>query len=224
MNLDQNSTPDKDAADTLEQASQRGRLPPEARRAVVELMRQGVVMADSKRLVFDALCQHQEIIRDHLADMYLRLQIDDAAGLALLLQQQDDENAEQEDVEVPRLINRRVLSLYDSLLLLVLRRYYLDRETAGDKQIQIDIEQVEERLLPFLPLSANQSKDRKRLNGAIENMKKRRILSPVRGEESRLEILPVIRYVVSAQMLEQLLSEYRRIAQDAAGVNGDADD
>jgi hypothetical protein len=52
-----------------------GRLPIEARRALVELMRQGVVVAEGRRLVFDALCAHRAAIEDHLADMYLRMLI-----------------------------------------------------------------------------------------------------------------------------------------------------
>lgn len=204
-----------------------GRLAPDARRAVVELMRQGVVMADRRRLVFDALCRHQALIRDHLADLYLRLQIDETAGLALLLQgePEPEPNTEGDEEDAPALISRRLLTLYDTLLLLVLRRHYLDRETAGDTRISIDIDQIQERLIPFLPLTASQAQDRKRLNGAIDLMKKRRILAAIRGEDQRLEITPVIRYVVSAEMLEQLLLEYRRIAQSAGGVSAEpADD
>nr|MBV6630258.1 DUF4194 domain-containing protein [Oceanococcus sp. HetDA_MAG_MS8] len=208
---------DESAVKDETEVIQQGRLAPEARRAVVELMRQGVVMADSRRLVFDALCRYQEDIRNHLADMYLRMQIDEPAGLALLLQgmPEAESDADEGAEDSPALISRRLLTLYDTLILLVLRRHYLDRETAGDSRITIELDQVAERLIPFLPLTASQSQDRKRLNGSIEQMKKRRILAAVRGEADRFEITPVIRYVVSAEMLEQLLVEYRRMADEA---------
>lgn len=193
-----------------------GRLPAEARRALVELMRQGVVMAESRRLIFGALCRHRALIADHLADMHLRVLIDEPAGMALLLSApaQTDDN----DEENPSLISRRVLTLYDTLLLIVLRKHFLDRETAGDLRIRIDVQQIENLLLPFLPLTMSSSGDRKRLNGALEAMKKRKILSAVRGEDDRVEIAPTIRYVVPAEYLERLLGEYRRLAHaQAAG-------
>ena len=200
-----------------------GRLPGEARRALVELMRQGVVAAEFRRLVFDALCAHRILIADHLADMNLRLLIDEPAGLALLLNAQPDGNDEDDDFA--SLISRRTLTVYDTLLLIVLRKHFLDRETAGDIRIRIDMAQIEALLMPFLPLTGSTSSDRKRLNGAVEGMKRRRILNAVRGEDERVEIAAVIRYVVNAEYLEHLLKEYRRLAEEAgAGIRAPVHD
>ena len=200
------------------QASTTGRLPAEARRALIELMRQGVVVAESRRLVFDALCAHRTLIADHLADMYLRVLIDESAGLALLLNEQSGGNDDEEE-DAAALISRRTLTVYDTLLLIVLRKHFLDRETAGDIRIRIDVAQIEALLMPFLPLTGSTSSDRKKLNGAVEGMKRRKILNSVRGEDERVEISPVIRYVVNAEYLEHLLEEYRRLAEEArAGI------
>jgi Domain of unknown function (DUF4194) len=191
-----------------------GRLPAEARRALVELMRQGVIIAESRRLVFDALCAHRVLIADHLADMYLRMLIDESAGLALLLNTQSGGSDDDEE-DVPALISRRTLTIYDTLLLIVLRKHFLDRETAGDTRIRIDMAQIEALLMPFLPLTGSTSSDRKKLNGAVDAMKRRKILNAVRGEDERVEISPVIRYVVNTEYLEHLLQEYRRLAEEA---------
>ncbi len=200
------------------QVSTAGRLPAEARRALVELLRQGVVAAESRRLVFDALCAHRTLIADHLADMYLRVLIDESAGLALLLNAQSggDDDAEE---DAAALISRRTLTVYDTLLLIVLRKHFLDRETAGDVRIRIDVAQIEALLMPFLPLTGSTSSDRKKLNGAVEGMKRRKVLNAVRGEDERVEISPVIRYVVNAEYLEHLLQEYRSLTEQArAGI------
>lgn len=210
---------DTAAAFTAENpASTAGRLPSQARRALVELMRQGVVIAESRRLVFDALCAHRTSIADHLADMYLRMLIDESAGLALLLSAQlGGDEGEEEDAAA--LISRRTLTVYDTLLLIVLRKHFLDRETAGDVRIRIDMAQIEAMLMPFLPLTGSTNSDRKKLNGAVEGMKRRKILNAVRGEDERVEISPVIRYVVNAEYLEHLLEEYRHLAEEArAGI------
>lgn len=199
-------------------ATTAGRLSAEARRALVELMRQGVVVAESRRLVFDALCAHRMLIAEHLADMYLRMLIDESAGLALLLNAQSA-GCDDDDEDHTTLISRRTLSVYDTLLLIVLRKHFLDRETGGDIRIRIDMAQIEALLMPFLPITGSTSGDRKKLNGAVDGMKRRKILNAVRGEDERVEISPVIRYIVNAEYLEHLLEEYRRLAEEArAGV------
>ncbi len=199
-----------------EEGQEAGRLPPEARRALVGLLRHGVVMASDKRRMFESLCRHREPIQAHLADMYLRLVVDEQAGMALVLQRQPEDPGE----DVTTLISRRPLTLYDTLLLLVLRKHYQERETAGEQRVMIDSERIENALRPFLPLTQSSRGDRRQLSGALKAMKERRILAAVRGEEDRFEITPVIRYVVGAEFLERLLEEYRKLA--AAAASGDA--
>ncbi|HGS7893544.1 DUF4194 domain-containing protein [Pseudomonas aeruginosa] len=189
-------------------------MPLEARRALVLLLRQGVVMADSKRLAFEALCRHEGLIAEHLGNMFMRMLLDMKAGIAILLQQEVAEQGEEAD-EASRLINKRTLSLYDTLLLLVLRKYYQERETAGEQKIIIDIERIEALMTPFLPLTYSSRSERRTLNGSLALLKDKRLISAVRGDDERFEITSVIRYVVNADFLERLLKEYERLAGDA---------
>jgi hypothetical protein len=200
------------------EASEAG-MPFEARRALVLLLRQGVVMADSKRLAFEALCRHEDLIAEHLSNIFMRMLVDMKAGIAILLQQDEMEQDEETD-EASRLINKRTLSLYDTLLLLVLRKYYQERETAGEQKIIIDIERIEALMTPFLPLTYSSRSERRTLNGSLALLKDKRLISAVRGDEERFEITSVIRYVVNADFLERLLKEYERLASDA-GAKGD---
>ena len=48
-------------------------------------------------------------------------------------------------------------------------------------------------------------------------MVEKRILGVVRGSEERFEISPLIRYVVSAEFLQHLLDEYRRLTGEQSG-------
>ncbi len=198
-------------------AADNGRFSPALRRALVELMRSGVVLARAKPQIYELLCQHRALIEDHLADMYLRLLIEPTAGVALLLQQQDEADFEDEE-EHSALISRRTLSLYDTLLLLVLRKHYQERQSVGEQQVIIDIERIESQLAPFLPLTNSNRSDRRKLSGAIAKMKEKKLLSPVRGDDERLEITPVIRYVVSAEFLERILAEYQSLAGELEDV------
>jgi hypothetical protein len=193
-----------------------GRLPPEARRALIALLRHGVIMADGKRLLIEALCRYRAGIQEHLADINLRLLLDEKAGMAILLSQGNEDGGDEDD-ESGSLISRRTLSLYDTLLLLVLRKHYQEREAAGEQRVIIDNERIETALRPFLPLTNSSRGDQRQLNGALNNMKERRILAAVRGEDDRYEITPVIRYVVNAAFLEQMLTEYTKLAERAGG-------
>jgi len=199
----------KQQSETSAEESPSGLLPG-TRRALVALLRHGVIMAANKRLLFDTLCRDQARIQPHLADMYLHMLLDEQAGLAILLQQDAMESDDTE--EISALIARRTLSLFDTLLLLVLRKHYQEREAIGEQQVIIDIDRIETALHPFLPLTNSSRADRKKLNGALARMNDRRILIAVRGEEERFEITPVIRHVVNAAFLEQMLDEYRTLA------------
>lgn len=194
-------------------------MPNEARRALVLLLRQGVVMAETKRIAFEALCRHEVLITEHLGSIFMHMLLDHKAGIAILLQQEVSDQDDETD-EGSRLINKRTLSLYDTLLLLVLRKYYQERETAGEQKIIIDIDRIEALMTPFLPLTYSTRSDRRALSGSLALMKDKRLISTVRGDDERFEITSVIRYVVNADFLGRLLAEYERLAADA-GVNTD---
>lgn len=196
-------------------------MPHDARRVLVHLMRQGSVMASQKSKLFELLCRHESAIRKHLSEVYLQLVLDQKTGVAFVASadyQNDVESGseDQDDMELDEsttLIPKRTLSLYDTLILLVLRKHYQDRESAGEQKITIDIERLESYLTPFLPITDHASKDRKKLLARVKEMVRRKVLSTIRGAEDRYEITPIIRYVVSASFLESMLAEYTLLAQ-----------
>ena len=206
-------------------------MPHEARRVLVHLMRQGSVMASHKSKLFELLCRHEIAIRRHLSEVYLRLVLDQRSGVAFVAsadaeydndRDAADTGSDSESQEGLRseesttLIPKRTLSLYDTLILLVLRKHYQDRESAGEQKITIDIERLESYLTPFLPLTDHASKERKKLLEKVKKMVKRKVLSTLRGAEDRYEITPIIRYVVSAGFLESMLAEYNALASQQA--------
>lgn len=190
-------------------------LPHEARRALVYLLRQGSALARQKSEIFELICRYQDSLRNHLENMYLRLVIDERYGVAFIANAQ---NGEDDDGESVRLIIRRTLTLYDTLLILVLRKYFQDRETQGEHKIVIDIETIEAGLSPFLPLTKSTRSDRRQLVTSLKRMIEKRILGVVRGSENRFEISPLIRYVVSAEFLQYMLNEYIRLTGEQTDV------
>ena len=194
-------------------------MPHVARRVLVYLMRQGVILAAENLKLFDLLCRYEAEIRRHLAEVYIQLVLDAKQGVAYIINlksiqdEQEDENQHLDDF--PVLIRKRTLTVYDTLILLVLRKYYQERETAGEQKIIIDVERIQSSLIPFIPLTNHDSKDRKKLNAALEKFIEKKVLTGLRGEEGRYEITPIIRYVVNAEFLQSLLSEYQQLAAQA---------
>lgn len=207
-------------------------MPHDARRVLVYLMRQGSVMASQKPKLFEQLCRYESAIRKHLSEVYLQLVLDQKSGVAFVASTtsehvgniEDDglEDEASESDESATLIPKRTLSLFDTLILLVLRKHYQDRESAGEQKITIDIERLESYLTPFLPITDHASKDRKKLLVRVKEMVKRKVLSTIRGEENRYEITPIIRYIVNASFLETVLAEYTALAQAQLNETGRA--
>ncbi|PHM47426.1 DUF4194 domain-containing protein [Xenorhabdus miraniensis] len=210
-------------------------MPVEARQVLVALLRHGVVLSSQKIKLFASLCRYQNDIRKYLSDIYLKLVLDERSGVAFIANINDEEDKESlgmdENEETLSVISRRTLSLYDTLLLLVLRKHYQDRESFGEQKIIIDIERIESNLTPFLPLTNSTKSDRKKLNGALTKMVTKKILSQVRGSDDRFEITPIIRYVVNAEFLEKMLADYLNMANEkgialgkkSSGMNNDGE-
>ncbi|WP_370258604.1 DUF4194 domain-containing protein [Marinobacter nauticus] len=214
----ENNSDEEEAIDAPRGDSEGGsELPHEARRVLVYLMRQGAVIGTQKPKVFESLCRYESQIRRHLAEVYLRLILDEKAGVAFvaLNEAETGEDNNAIDGEPVSLISKRTLPLYDTLVLLVLRRHYQERESAGEQKITVDLERLESYLTPFLPLTNHAKADRKKLNGAVQKLTQKKILAAARGAEDRYEITPIIRYVVDAAFLESMLTEYLRLAEDA---------
>jgi hypothetical protein len=208
-------------------------MPHGARRVLVHLMRQGVVISSQKPKLFELVCRYETFVRRHLSEVYLQLVLDQKSGVAFVATKTSehgdaagangfsDEGDDGSVEDFSTLISKRTLSLYDTLILLVLRKHYQDRESSGEQKITIDIERLESYLTPFLPITDHASKDRKKLQARVKEMVKRKVLSTIRGAEDRYEITPVIRYVVSASFLESMLAEYTKLASDQAGESSD---
>lgn len=187
-------------------------MPEEARRVLVYLYKQIAILNSQTPHLFTALCRYEQPIRQHLAEVYLQLVLDEKFGVAFIKMAEADID---DETELPlSLMSKRQLSLYDTLILLVLRKHYREREDSGEKKIIIDIERLEAYLSPFVPLTDHASKDRKKLLAKVKDLQKRKLLASVAGSEDRFEITPLLRYVVSAEMLDTMLQAYLELAQN----------
>ncbi|WP_119395079.1 DUF4194 domain-containing protein [Salinibius halmophilus] len=199
---------DTNEENEFEPSSEEGLLPLPTRKAIAYLLRNGVLLASQKPKLFADIVAGKRDIRSYLNQIFIDLTLDEHNGVAFIGNQQIDD----EDAESFSLISQRQLLLIDTLLLLVLRKYYQERETQGEQTIAIDDDKMADLLSPFMPLF-NRDKDFDRIfNPAVKRLLEKKLLLTIRGSEERYEVSPLIRYVVSAEFLQQLLSEYTRMA------------
>lgn len=189
--------------DSQEESSQLLPLTQSAQIAYLKILRSGVVLEKNNQPIFKNICENSKPIRDRLNELNIELVIDESRGVVFT------KNTDTEENDLPKLIQTKPLSIYDTFLALVLRKHYQGREKVGEQKIVVDIDTIENEMKPFLPLTNNSRTDRKKLNGALNKFISKNLVIAVKGSDSRYEISPVIRYVIDASFLNEMLCKYK---------------
>jgi len=169
----------------------------------------GVVWREEDLATWDALDSLQTRVRDHVALLGLELILDETEGYAYLRQRPNT----VEGSELPRLVPRRQLSYYVSLLLALLRRRLAEFEARdADTRLVLTREDLVDLIRDFFATTSNEVKLQQRIDAAVEKVAKLGFLRALKGDGDRYEVRRVLKAFVDAQWLEQLdtkLAEYR---------------
>lgn len=178
-------------------------LSDDARKAMIYLASNAVVDRSENKEIFSEILQYRERIGYFMHAFNASMIIDEKLGLIYLDVKED---------EVPSLFTRRTLSVYDTLLLLQLRKYHLERTNAGERLVVISLDKLESMMLPFAAITNRESQGKKTLSGRIEKMlKPYKLLRNIRNSEERFEIRPLICHIVNAEFLNAMLQEYEAL-------------
>lgn len=207
------------------------------RNIIVDLLKTGSVQFELDSLQYKLLRKktNEDFIRSYLRNINIELVVDPDIGLAYIKNlNREDEIADAEDeaqldpeseafVEDKFLINKSVLTPFKSILILILRKYYQERFSQGESSIVIDIDYIKNALLPYMNISVSDRKDQQKLNGALRDLCEYHLLKRLPSEDNdRFLILPLIRFVVDLNKLNELLEEFRKVNGTVVGSE-DAD-
>ena len=207
------------------------------RNIIVDLLKTGSVQFELDSLQYKLLRkkENEDFIRSYLRNINIELVVDPDIGLAYIKNlNREDEIADAEDetqldpesesfVEDKFLINKSVLTPFRSILILILRKYYQERFSQGESSIVIDIDYIKNALLPYMNISVSDRKDQQKLNGALRDLCEYHLLKRLPSEDNdRFLILPLIRFVVDLNKLNELLEEFRKVNGTVVGSE-DAD-
>lgn len=179
---------------------------------LITLMK-GVLWREDNEKLWHQLFTIQGGVRDHVAALGLRLEIDEAEGYAYLKQR----TPSAEGPELPRLISRRPLSYPVSLLLVLLRKKLAEQESGGsDRRLVMSRADLVDLVRQFLRDTTNEAKLIDRVEGQIAKVSELGFLRRLRGRDDEFEVSRLLKAFVDAEWLddfERRLADYRRHAK-----------
>ena len=194
--------------------------PQPRRRALQELLRNGLLEQASKPQLFRHIANDMAHVNRLLEPLDLQVRVDDLRGLAYVAVapgwQADD--AEDDDEWTHPLVRRQRLTLEQSLLLAVLRREFLQREQEGGLgvAVQLGLDGLLPQLEIYLGATGSDMQDRKRLLELLEKLRAHGVVSEVDAQD-QLTIRPMIVHLANPENLQGLLAHLRGLQQ--AGSN-----
>lgn len=197
------------------------RTPQNQRKALQFLLANGWLEAVSKPALFRLVATQSTQLDRLLEPLDLRLQVDDARGLAFLAVVTDYENddvdeSEQDDWTHP-LMRRQRLNLEQSLLLAILRREFLQREQESGTgvTVRITVESLLPQLQTYLGATGSDMQERRRLGQLLDNLRSHGMVSEVDAQDC-ITIRPMIVHLLNPENLQALLLKLHEMADGAA--------
>ena len=203
--------------DTSAAATAPAVTPVELRRAVQELLKNGVVEHSAKPKLFSQISNDTARVNAQLEPLDLEVRVDDVRGLAFVaipLAYQPD--GEDDDEWTHPLVRRQRLTLEQSLLLAILRREFLQREQEGG--VGVPVRLAVDRLLPqleiYLGSTGSEMQERKRLATLLESLRGHGVVSEVDAQDT-ITLRPMMVHLANPQNLQALLQHLRTLAGSA---------
>lgn len=182
--------------------------------AIIHLLK-GVVYRDTQPELWQDLERHRAGIADYFAVIGLELFIDPAEGYAFLRQEQ----AEDEEGELPRLIHRRVLSYPVSVLCVLFRKKLCEHDASGgDFRLVMDREQIADMVSVFMPDTENEAKIHDQLDANLVKMVKLGFLGQMKGAAVAYEVRRVLKALVPVEWLQDFDARLKEYVHDYSGV------
>ena len=184
------------------------------RRAMQELLKNGVLEQTAKPLLFRQIASDTARINAQLEPLDLEVRVDDVRGLAYVAippgYQPDDEG---DDEWTHPLVRRQRLTLEQSLLVAILRREFLQREQESGLgvPVQLAVDGLLPQLEMYLGSTGSEMQERKRLLNLLENLRGHGVVSDVDAQE-RITIRPMIVHLANPQNLQALLKHLRALS------------
>lgn len=206
--LESNDEADLMSAEPTEHA---GRTSLHLREAAKELLRHGVLERRERVNLYRAAIVDMTNLNAILEPLDLLAQADEVRGLVFLKVLKYDD-AEQHDEWSHPLVRKQRLTLEQTLLVAILRQYFIAYEQEADADASEALVAVDE-LIPQMQLylgdSGSEARERTRLLQLLDQLKGHGLVSAPDAQE-RVVIRPMIAHLANPENLQALLSELKQ--------------
>jgi hypothetical protein len=175
----------------------------------IKLLKGPVYRAKNKD-IWSWLERDQFQIREYFQQIGLSLLLDDAEGYAFLKQQEFD--ADESTLELPRLISRRQLSFGQTLLLVLLRKRLAEHDSEeSSPRLIVHRSEMQQWLVGFYPEVSNQVKQQKDFNALINKVKEMGFISVLVNHQDEFEVQRIIKALINAEQIVSLLAMLAKV-------------
>lgn len=219
-NYSENAPDNSQGTEQKENNPQVSEFSAEIRNTIIELLKHGSLTFAERPNMYKTLCSYQNEISSYLRNINILLAHNEEMGVAYIKnlyreeeaaqQKTDDILEEQDDFDDDsHLISSRTLSEFDSIVILVLRKYYHERYNSGETNVFLDVDQISSLLIPYVGVANSATRTIEKINGTLTKLQEKRLIRKESGNfGDRVEVLPLIRFVINAEFMTQLLEEY----------------
>lgn len=170
---------------------------------LVQLLK-GIVYVNDK--YWDELLQHKLDVKRYFSDIYLDVIIDESEGYAYLKQKV----YEDEETEIPKLIEKRQLNFHVSLVCLLLRKHLIENDSEGASSIAyLTREDILNMMQPFLKETTNEAHQIKQIDTAIKKVIDEGFLRKLKTDEDQYEVNRIIKAFVNADTVKESLEKLK---------------
>lgn len=168
------------------------------------------ILYDHQKQAWENLLKYEPEVKKYFSAIGLEVYVDKSEGYAYLRQVEFEE-----EIEMPRLAEKRQLNFFTSLLCIVLRKYLLEKDAeAGTIRVTINHEDIINRMKSFLPYASDEAKQQDKITTAITKVIDIGFLKKLDGDNSEYEIHRIIKGFVNAGVIDDTLKKLELYATE----------
>lgn len=187
----------------------------QVRETTQELLRYGLLEESQKPNLYRIAIINLAAINQALEPMDFFAQVDEIRGLVFLEVKKSNDNTTLDEWSHP-LVRKQRLTLEQSLLIAILRQYFIAYEQeagTGESQALVAIDELIPQLQIYLGDTGSEAKERNRANQLLDQLKGHGLVSAP-DKHSRVIIRPMIAHLANPENLEALLQHLQQIADE----------
>lgn len=184
-----------------------GTLHEQTGRALLEILKGPYLSGRQQPQLWAALRADEKAIRSRLHDLFLELVMDDVDEFAFARKVRSAAH------DIPSALRTERLTFLDTVMLLVLRQLLL--ASGGEGRVIVGQDEVYERLAVYRS-GDDDATYLRNLNGAWGRMMNRFRVLHSAGDD-RVEISPMVKFMIDDEQVRALTSVYRTIATEESG-------